>query len=111
MAASIEGPAAQPLLSETAKQDSAGKNGYHMQQIAAGTHAGDPPASRLAGSQPEATSGFVDYLATYNQALTASEVANLPVPTTVPEPATMTLVATGLCCVAAIARRRRNASS
>ena len=61
--------------------------------------------------QPEATSGFVDYLATYNQALTASEVANLPVPTTVPEPATMTLVATGLCCVAAIARRRRNASS
>lgn len=57
--------------------------------------------------QPEAAAGFADYLATYNTVLSASDVANLQLPLAAPEPATLTLIATGLLGVAGVVRRRR----
>lgn len=52
----------------------------------------------------EASSGSIDYLSIYNEALTATEVANLTSP--VPEPATGLLAAAGLGLFALLRRRR-----
>ena len=58
----------------------------------------------------EASGGFVDYLATYDRALSAREVADLrPLRSVVPEPTTNALVAVGLAGMFAIFRRRRTA--
>ena len=55
-------------------------------------------------SQLEATDGVVNYIAIYDVALDPNQVANLP------EPTSVTLVATGLLGVFGVARRKRNAS-
>jgi hypothetical protein len=60
-----------------------------------------------ATGQREASAGFVNYIATYNTALTANQVANLGMVTATPEPATIALVATGLVGVFGVARRKR----
>src|SRR5206468_3122291 len=57
--------------------------------------------------QTEATSGFVDYLATYNSALTDEQVEDLQQTFTTPEPGTLALMATGLGVAGLIRRRRR----
>ena len=64
-----------------------------------------------ATGQREASSGFVNYVAFYNGALSAGQVAGLtfPSPTsTVPEPATLAFVAAGVAAIG-VARRRRSA--
>lgn len=59
-------------------------------------------------SRREAAPGYVDYIATYDRALSASEVAGLDaVPVTTPEPASLVLMATGFAGLAGIVRRRR----
>ena len=52
----------------------------------------------------EAAGGYVDYIRTYDHALTAQQVANLAA---VPEPETYALMLAGLGLLAAAARRRR----
>ncbi len=57
----------------------------------------------------EATSGFVDYIATYNTVLDPNQVADISRTFASPEPGTLALMATGL--VAAFAGVRRRSTS
>ena len=54
----------------------------------------------------EASAGTIDYLAVYDESLTASQVATLSV-TSTPEPASAALLATGLAGLAGMAHKRR----
>jgi hypothetical protein len=64
----------------------------------------------------ESPSGFVDYIATYDHTLNDDEISALyqaggvSEVTATPEPATITLMATGLFGVLGVARRRRKAA-
>lgn len=55
----------------------------------------------------EAAAGAVDYIRTYDTALSSSQVAGLGVPTAVPEPANIAMLLAGLGMLAYIARRQR----
>ncbi len=55
----------------------------------------------------EASSGFVNYIATWDRALTAQEAGAFLQPGVVPEPASLALVAVGLAGVLAVVRRRK----
>ncbi|MYM38043.1 PEP-CTERM sorting domain-containing protein [Pseudoduganella sp. CY13W] len=57
----------------------------------------------LTNAKPEAGAGNVDYIATFDRALTAAEVANGVSP--VPEPATGAMLAAGLGMLALLRRR------
>jgi hypothetical protein len=58
--------------------------------------------------QTESAPGFVDYIATWDQALNAAQVGALSPPTVsaTPEPASVLLVSTGLLALGVIVRRR-----
>ena len=58
--------------------------------------------------QAEATSGFVDYIATYDYALSDAEVAQVSSVFATPEPGSFALVLTGLVVGGLGARRRRS---
>lgn len=59
-----------------------------------------------ATGQREATSGLVNYLRTYDTALSAQQVMTLAAP--VPEPETYAMLLIGLAAMALVARRRRS---